>query len=64
MCYTDGKKEFNNKGVILVEYQDNTRHILDLKSNKDITKNKNVDIGISRNGIFRTKIKDIFKEIL
>ena len=60
MCDNKGEKTFNDKGVILVEYKDNTRHVLDLESKQDITNKKDINVGLIKGGLCKSKIKDIF----
>ena len=38
----------NKKGVILIEFEDFSRKIVDLEKNKDITDNKNIEILVKK----------------
>lgn len=48
---------FSKKGVMVVEYEDNSRHILDLECNADITDCDYIKTKVIQG---KTKVKDIF----
>lgn len=50
----------NEKGVIIIEEENGTKHILDLKSNTDISKSDYIDIVETED----TKEEILFKNIL
>ena len=50
----------NEKGVIIIEEENGTKHILDIKSNTDISKSDYIDIVDTK----KTKEEIIFKNIL
>lgn len=45
---------FNKKGVLVIEYEDFSKNIIDLSTKEDITFNDNIDV-FAKNG--KTKIK-------
>lgn len=53
------KDYFTKKGVMIIEFEDNTRNILDLESNTDITNCKHLETKVIKG---KTKIKTIFRE--
>ncbi|MEG1310182.1 MAG: hypothetical protein RSD06_04840 [Bacilli bacterium] len=55
------EKYLNKKGVLIIETDDNVRHILDLESMTDLTDCDYIDIQI-KNG--KTKTEYLFKNII
>lgn len=55
------KKYLNKTGVLIIEFEDNTKYILDIQSMTDISNCNYIDINIQSG---KTKIKYLFKNIL